>query len=139
VWPAARFAALFHELSAERLPRARPVIFAGPGEQERAIAAPLLNALPDAVDLVGRLSVPEAAACLARSSLFIGNDSGLMHLAAAAGTPTIGLFGPTDATEYAPSGRRALAVTADTASMDAISVSQVAAAATDLLAAIGDS
>ena len=37
---------------------------------------------------------------------------GLMHLAAAAGTPTLGLFGPTPASEYAPSGRRAAAVLA---------------------------
>ena len=73
------------------------------------MAAPLLQALPDAIDLVGWLSVPEAAACLARAALFVGNDSGLMHLAAAAGAPTLGLFGPTDAAEYAPSGRRAAA------------------------------
>ncbi|MDX2291719.1 MULTISPECIES: glycosyltransferase family 9 protein, partial [Streptomyces] len=57
-----------------------------------------------AVDLVGRLTIPEAAACLRRCALFVGNDSGLMHLAAAAGTPTLGLFGPTPAEEYAPSG-----------------------------------
>jgi ADP-heptose:LPS heptosyltransferase len=37
--------------------------------------------------------------------MFVGNDSGLMHLAAAAGTPTLGLFGPSRADEYAPVGR----------------------------------
>ena len=57
---------------------------------------------PDAIDLVGRLSLPEIAAFLSRATLFVGNDSGLMHLAAAAGAPTLGLFGPTNAAEYAP-------------------------------------
>ncbi len=101
VWPAERFVALFHALQAA-LPGARAAVFAGPGAAERAMAAPVLAALPDAIDLAGRLTLPEAAACLARCRLFVGNDSGLMHLAAAAGTPTLGLFGPTPASEYAP-------------------------------------
>ena len=79
-------------------------------------------------------SVPEAAACLARAALFVGNDSGLMHLAAAAGAPTLGLFGPTDAAEYAPSGRRAAATAATTRQMQDLTVAQVLAAATALLA-----
>lgn len=112
VWPADRFAATFQALQA-RLPGARPVIFAGPGEAERALAAPLLAALPGAIDLAGMLTLPQAAAALQRCRLFIGNDSGLMHLAAAAGAATLGLFGPTPASEYAPRGRLAEAVMAD--------------------------
>src|SRR4051794_7772152 len=128
VWPAARFAAAFQCLAG---PDTLPVVLGGPGEAEQAMAAPLLAALPDAIDLVGRLTLPEAAACLQRATLFIGNDSGLMHLAAAAGAPTIGLFGPTDAATYAPTGRQAVAVAA--ASMDAIMVDRVVAAAHALL------
>ncbi len=112
VWPAERFALLARALLATR-PGARVAVFGGPGEAERAMAAPLLAALPGAADLVGRLALPAAAACLGRCCLFVGNDSGLMHLAAAAGTPTLGLFGPTPASEYAPSGRWAVAVEAD--------------------------
>ncbi len=111
-WPPERFVALFHAVRDQALPGARPVVFAGPGAAEQALAAPVLTALPDAVDLTGRLSLPEASACLARCALFVGNDSGLMHLAAAAGTPTLGLFGPTPASEYGPTGRRAAAVLA---------------------------
>jgi ADP-heptose:LPS heptosyltransferase len=55
-----------------------------------------------------------------------------MHLAAAAGAPTIGLFGPTDAATYRPAGRCTTAVVA--ASMDAIGVDAVVEAATALLA-----
>jgi ADP-heptose:LPS heptosyltransferase len=104
IWPAERFAELYHALS-RRLPGARAVVFGGPGGQERRIAQDVLSLLPGAMDLVGRLTLPEAAASLKRCALFVGNDSGLMHLAAAAGAPTLGLFGPTPAAEYAPSGR----------------------------------
>ncbi|HEY0437735.1 MAG TPA: glycosyltransferase family 9 protein, partial [Phenylobacterium sp.] len=45
-----------------------------------------------------------AFACLKRARLFIGNDSGTMHLAAAAGAPTLGLFGPSDEQLYGPWG-----------------------------------
>ena len=71
------------------------------------MAGAVLHAIPDAVDLVGALTLPEAAACLERCALFVGNDSGLMHLAAAVGAPTLGLFGPTPASEYGPSGVQA--------------------------------
>ncbi|HUN41468.1 MAG TPA: glycosyltransferase family 9 protein [Acetobacteraceae bacterium] len=133
VWPPERFAALFHELTAGPLPGAIPAVFAGPGHREREMASPLLAALPESIDLTGQLSVPEAAACLARTALFVGNDSGLMHLAAAAGAPTLGLFGPTDAAEYAPSGRRTAAVIAPTLQMQDLSVVQAFTAAADLL------
>jgi ADP-heptose:LPS heptosyltransferase len=101
IWPPEHFVALFQAL-ANAAPGAQAVVFGAPGEED--VAAPVLTALPGAIDAVGRLSLPEAAACLQRCALFIGNDSGLMHLAAAAGTPTLGLFGPSQVDEYAPSG-----------------------------------
>ena len=134
IWPPERFAALFRRLAAGPLGPARAAILAGPGPAEQALAAPLRSALPEAIDLTGRLSLPEAAAVLARAALFVGNDSGLMHLAAAAGTPTIGLFGPTPADEYAPSGRAALAVRSPSARMEDITVDVVAASALQLIA-----
>ncbi len=97
IWPADRFAALFHALQAGPLPGAVPAVFAGPGEEERALAAPLLAALPDAIDLVGQLTLAGSGRLPGALRLFVGNDSGLMHLAASAGTPTLGLFGPTSA------------------------------------------
>ena len=128
VWPADRFAAVFHRLAQ---PNAIPVILGGLGQAEHAMAEPLLAALPDAIDLVGVLSLSEVAALLQQATLFIGNDSGLMHLAAAAGAPTIGLFGPTDAALYRPSGRCATVVVAP--DMDKISVDAVIEAAATLL------
>jgi heptosyltransferase III len=134
VWPAERFAGLFDALASGPLAGAVPAVFAGPGHAERAMAAPLLAALPDAIDLVGLVTLPEAAACLARCVLFVGNDSGLMHLAAAAGTPTLGLFGPTPAQEYAPAGPRAAAAVSNDGSMAELSVAAALATATRLIA-----
>jgi heptosyltransferase III len=131
VWAAERFAQAFRGLAVAGLQDARPVILGGPGDVEREMAAPLLRALPQAIDLVGHLSIPEVAAVLARSTIFIGNDSGLMHLAAATGVATIGLFGPTDAATYGPSGRCCTTIVG--AAMEAISVSDVIAAGKRLL------
>jgi heptosyltransferase III len=134
IWPADRFAALFHALQAGPLPGAIPAVFAGPGEEERALAAPLLAALPGAIDLVGRLSLPEAAACLARCTMFVGNDSGLMHLSASAGAPTLGLFGPTQSEEYAPAGVNAAAVVSISSQMQDLTVEAAVAMAERLVA-----
>lgn len=115
VWGPERFVALFDRLAAADgpLPGARVAVFAGPGEAERAMAAPVLAALPRGrtIDLAGSLTLGEAAAALSRCALYVGNDSGLMHLAAAAGAPTLGLFGPSPPEEYAPVGPRAAHVT----------------------------
>ncbi len=133
IWPAERFVALGRALLAGALAGAAVAVMAGPGPTERALAAPVLAAFPGAIDLAGNLTLPEAAACLARASLFVGNDSGLMHLAAAAGAPTLGLFGPTPAAEYAPAGPRAAAAVAPDRSMEGLPVAQALTAATRLL------
>lgn len=139
IWPADRFIALYQALAAERLAGARVAVFAGPGEAERGRAAPVLAALPGAIDLVGRLALPEVAACMERLALFVGNDSGLMHVAAAAGAPTLGLFGRSRAEEYAPAGPRAAAAIAPgpagEAPMAGLSVAAALEAAEHLLRA----
>lgn len=132
VWPAARYVALFQALAAH-LPGARAAVFAGPGDSEAKLAAPVLQALPGAIDLVGRLTLPEASACLARCLLFVGNDSGLMHLAAASGTRTLGLFGPTPAAEYGPSGPDARPCLSDTREMQGLPVEKAVQAALELI------
>jgi ADP-heptose:LPS heptosyltransferase len=138
VWPAERFVSVFRALAAAR-PGLRAAVFAGPGEAEAAMAAPVLAALPGAIDGVGTFSLPEVAACLRRCTIYIGNDSGLMHLAAAAGAPTLGLFGRSKAGEYAPAGTKAGFVAAlgpeGEAPMEGLSVETVLQAARALLCA----
>jgi ADP-heptose:LPS heptosyltransferase len=72
---------------------------------EREQIAPLLAAIPPqrCITVLGA-SLGLAAACLERAECYIGNDSGLMHLAAAVGTPTLGLFGPGTEQVYGPWG-----------------------------------
>ena len=136
MWPADRFASLFHSLREHDLPGARAAIFAGPGERERARAEPLLRLLPDAIDLCGRATLPEAAACLARSALAVCNDSGLMHLAAAAGVPTLGLRAhfALRAAPFEPAGPAATWVLRRGDDMAAISVADALHGCRDVLA-----
>jgi ADP-heptose:LPS heptosyltransferase len=137
VWPAERFAALVRLLAEGPLPRAAAAVFAGPGEAERQMAAPVLAALPGAIDLRGTLAIPEVAACIQRCSLYVGNDSGLMHLAAASGAPTIGLCGTTidRADEMAPAGKRAAWARSESPSMEALTVDAVYDACVRMLGA----
>lgn len=136
VWPVERFVALFYALEAQ-IPGAQAVVFGGPGDKEAAMAAPVLTALPGAINLVGKLNLSEVAACLRRTTLFIGNDSGLMHLAAAAGVATLGLFGRSRASEYAPAGLCTAIVEAPgpegEAPMDGLSIEAATAAACKLM------
>jgi ADP-heptose:LPS heptosyltransferase len=105
-WRAERFAELARALTATggMLPGARLLVLGA--EADRRQAEPTLAAVaPERViDLVGRIDIMTAAAALARAQFFIGNDSGLMHLAAAAGVPTLGLFGPSPVAHYRPWG-----------------------------------
>ena len=106
VWPIERFAITANRLLGPDgpLPEGRLAIFGGPNDI-RAVES-LNRAVPRdrVIDLTGQIDVLTSYACLKHVRLFIGNDSGLMHLAAAAGAPTIGLFGPSDERVYAPWG-----------------------------------
>lgn len=108
-WPVENFIALINKLIAEGsiLSRARVAVFAAPGEEK--IAYKVLNALPleRRVDVIAKASPVVAAAALQRCTFYIGNDSGLMHCAAAVGIPTLGLFGPSWPQLYRPWGPRA--------------------------------
>lgn len=111
-WPAERFAQLALRLTAEDgiLPGARIAVIAH--SSERALAAPVIEALPAdrTLNLIGDTPLLSIYACLKRADFYVGNDSGLMHMAAASGTPTLGLFGPSRENHYAPWGAACQAV-----------------------------
>jgi heptosyltransferase III len=136
-WPAERWAELAARLAREPCFEGwRFMAVGGPGD--RAAATPLLQAVGRrGVDFVGQGDILASAAALERSSLFVGNDSGLMHLSAAVGTPTLGLFGPSEWWRKAPWGPkgRVLAVSDDPDRRPPITdltVDQVFAAVVDL-------
>ncbi|KAA5607086.1 glycosyltransferase family 9 protein [Roseospira marina] len=115
VWPAERFVRVAQDLTGPNgpLPGVRVAVVAAPNE--RPAAQPVLDALdgPLLIDLIGHLDLLGVQAVLRRASLFVGNDSGLMHMAAAAGAPTLGLFGPSRDAHYAPWGPFCRAVRTD--------------------------
>ena len=107
-WPADLFAALCDALAAKGLPI---VLTSAPDANEKALIAAVQAsrgniAVPSAptVDISGQLSLKELAALTARARLFVGVDSAPMHIAAAMGTPTIGIFGPSGDREWGPWG-----------------------------------
>jgi len=117
VWPAENFTALATRLVSDDgiIPGARIAVFAH--ESEREMAAPVIDALiadgRDVIDLVGKHHLLLVYACLKRCAFFVGNDSGLMHMAAAASIPAMGLFGPSREDHYAPWGSKCASVRTD--------------------------
>lgn len=122
-WPADRFIAMIERLTASNgpLPRARVALFGAPYERDAAL--PVLNSVPAErrIDLFGNAELPLVGACLKRCALYVGNDSGLMHMAAAAGTPTLGLFGPGDPKRYGPWGERNAVVLTELSALELMS------------------
>ncbi len=83
-------------------------------ESIRGLALGRFGAAQDGItDLSGRLSLKELVAVLKRSELFVGIDSGVMHLASALDLPVVGLFGPTDPFYVGPQNRMSRVVRED--------------------------
>jgi ADP-heptose:LPS heptosyltransferase len=102
LWPEERWAELLGLLAARR-PDLRPVFLGGREEQGFA-AAVIARAGAPGENLAGKASLWVTAAILARSLAAVTLDSAPLHLAAAAGTPTLALFGPTEPRRVAPRG-----------------------------------
>ncbi len=116
-WPAQRFAEL-----ADSLAPGQPFLLVrGPAES---------GATPPATEravLAEQLPLRVLGALLGQAGLYVGNDSGVSHLAAASGAPCLVLFGPTDPNLWRPVGARVVALRADPR-FDALDVDQVATA-----------
>jgi heptosyltransferase-3 len=97
-WPAERNAELIDRLAAD----GHNVVLTSAPDEVGFIDEILNKAKSAPVSLAGKLSIKELGALTARARLFIGVDSMPMHLAAAMGTPTIALFGPSGENEWGP-------------------------------------
>jgi heptosyltransferase III len=134
-WPLLRFLELASRLRAagERViwivgpaeagfhPPAEDAVLVGSGTAYQPVEAPVRGWHPRAA----ALSLPAVAAALGTSLLFVGNDSGVAHVAAAAGARCVALFGPTDPAVWAPRGRHVRVIKAPGAAMNKLQVSEV--------------
>jgi heptosyltransferase-3 len=120
-WPPERFA----ELVAAAAPDRPWLLVEGPAEVENHSA---LRHLPHAL-LARDLPVRVLGAVLGRAGLYVGNDSGVSHLAAAFGAPTVALFGPTDPALWSPVGPRVSVLRSPDGTMGALAVEDVLAIA----------
>jgi heptosyltransferase-2 len=114
VGPSKRWTVAGYRALAERLARDGLAvwIFGGPGERE--LAQEIAQAGTHVRDLTG-IDLRNAILGLAASKVAVSNDSGLLHVAAALGTPTIGIFGPTSPWHWAPLNPLAAAIAAEVA------------------------
>jgi heptosyltransferase II len=106
-WPSAHFAEAAAQLS---VAGATVAVIGSP--YEAPLAAEICARAPGARDLTGT-DLRNAILALGGAAVAISNDSGLLHVAAALGTPTIGIFGPTSPWHWAPLNPLAAIVQAD--------------------------
>jgi ADP-heptose:LPS heptosyltransferase len=105
-WPVERFNQVARDLLGPggALQGGRLLVVGGPEDREAALGMRGAATRGQLIDIAGRESLLVTFAALRRARLFIGGDSGLTHMAAAAGAPTLALFGPSDERLYAPWG-----------------------------------
>jgi heptosyltransferase I len=101
-WPADRYGQVARQLSHDGF---MPLVNFGPGEE--SLAQEVVHASGDAAKPM-RLSISELIALTRKAKLFIGGDTGPMHLAAALAIPVVAIFGPTDPARNGPYGTRSV-------------------------------
>jgi heptosyltransferase-2 len=98
-WPPDRFVEVANRLIAES--NAEIILFGTAGEAQ--VSSAIKSAMRTApIDLTGQTTIADLPALLSQCHLFIGNDSGAMHVASSVGLPVVAIFGPTDPDGTAP-------------------------------------
>jgi len=115
-WPAENFTALAEALRARNV---EPVFLLGPAEQER-FAESVQNQFKQTGYVLSRLDLGSVFQVLSCVDCFVGNDSGISHIAGAMGKKTIAIFGPTNPTYYHPLGPNATVIQASSVALNMI-------------------
>ncbi|MBV9733289.1 MAG: glycosyltransferase family 9 protein [Verrucomicrobia bacterium] len=122
-WPLAHWSELLREL----MPSFDEILLIS-GEADTEISEAVRTLIPATkVRLCANRSLWDLVSELSQATLFIGHDSGVTHVAAATGVPTVALFGPTDPTIWAPNGDHVIVVTSPDRTMVGLSVETVLA------------
>jgi ADP-heptose:LPS heptosyltransferase len=117
-WPPPLFAELAARSASSGL---APVLIAGPLDEDSIQAVIAASTTISNLPVIRDLSLGELGAFLGRVAAYVGNDSGVTHLAALTGVPTLALFGPTDPAHWAPLGQRVRVLCSSTGGMADIS------------------
>lgn len=128
-WPVEHFAGLAERLSVEA--GVRILLLWGPDEE--AMARSIAAGMTSRPILAPPTTLPELSALLRRSALMVAGDTGPLHLAAALGTPSIGLYGPTRAERNGPYGARCQSLQSPDGALASISPDEVFRAALELV------
>ncbi len=96
-WAAENFASVISELQTKQIPS---VVISGPNETD--LVDRIFNMSSYPIWSLPNLSLPEVTALLSRARLFVGNDSGIAHMAAAVGTPSVVIFGSSNRAHWGP-------------------------------------
>jgi heptosyltransferase II len=112
-WHPERFAAVADRLMAD-FPDSHAILFGSEADKE-STGGVIRNAGHAMADLAGMTNLKEAIALISRCSLFISNDSGLMHVAGALNIPTVAIFGSTNPVTTSPLGDHSLVIRKDVA------------------------
>jgi len=109
IWPSQNFVKLIHMfLKEKQFGKKKSIVFFGSSKDLKNIKKITKHLKKFKVkNFCGKLNLIEVAAHLKKCKIFIGNDSGLMHIASVSGIPTLGLFGPSLESRYAPKGNNA--------------------------------
>jgi ADP-heptose:LPS heptosyltransferase len=127
-WPLDRFAELADFLA--RNDQVKVLVFLGP--EERALVQEVERRFPPATLVLDRLTIPQVAAAQARLAVFVSNDTGPMHIAAAVGTPVVLLLDKRAPQSYLPQGDRHQIIYSS--AIDEVTVDEVYTAARTVLA-----
>ena len=106
-WPLNNYAKLVNKLIDNKANFKSIIILGSDNEKEGCEDLKKKIRLKNVVNFSGQANISEIYCILKNCHIFVGNDSGLMHLAAASGINTIGLFGPSNEEHYAPWGKKA--------------------------------
>lgn len=121
-WPIERFIAVAEDMTGRGI---RAAWMLGPVELEQ-YDSKVMTRLSSAAPVLSECDLVSAATAIASADAYLGNDSGMTHIAAAVGTPTVAVFGPTDPIVWRPLGDRATVVAGDRpGSFDGVTVDRV--------------
>ncbi len=107
LWPAERFATVVRHLGDQH---GAPSVVAWAGKRERQWAETIVSASSGHAVVAPNTSLVELAALLRGARIFLSADTGPLHMAAAVGTPSVGLYGPTRPADCGPYGAHCVAI-----------------------------